>query len=79
MRTHQQLLTEIKMRKELGLPRIELTDEERAEQFGDTSWAVRDPYAREKGLVKRMQDGLPLSISDKRTVKQFLKTQESAS
>ena len=73
MRTHQQLLNEIKMRKELGLPRIELTDEERAEQFGDTSWADRDPYAYEKGLVERMQAGLPMSIADKRRSKQYLK------
>ena len=75
MRTHQQLLAEIKMRKEQGLPRIELTAEERVEQFGDTAWADRDPYAYEKGLVERMEQGLPMSIADKRRAKQYLKAQ----
>ena len=73
MRTHQQLLAEIQMRKEQGLPRIELTAEERVEQFGDTTWAGRDPYAYEKGLVNRMQAGLPMSIADKRRAKQYLR------
>jgi len=77
VRTHQQLLAEIKMRKELGLPRIELTAEERVEQFGDTAWVDRDPYAYEKGLVERMQQGLPMSIADKRRAKQFLRESNS--
>ena len=77
MRTHQQLLAEIKMRKEQGLPRIELTPEERVEQFGDTTWADRDPYAYEKGLVERMQQGLPMSIADKRRAKKYLKQSNS--
>jgi hypothetical protein len=77
VRTHQQLLAEIKMRKELGLPRIELTEEERVEQFGDTAWGDRDPYAYEKGLVERMQHGLPMSIADKRRAKQFLRESNS--
>jgi hypothetical protein len=75
VRTHQQLLAEIQMRKELGLPRIELTAEERVEQFGDTTWADRDPHGYEKGLVNRMQAGLPMSIADKRRAKQYLKAQ----
>lgn len=77
MRTHQQLLAEIRMRKEQGLPRIELTEEERVEQFGDTAWGDRDPYAYEKGLVERMQEGLPMSIADKRRAKQYLKQSNS--
>ena len=77
MRTHQQLLAEIKMRKEQGLPRIELTPEERAEQFGDPTWADRDPHAYEKGLVERMQQGLPMSIADKRRAKKYLKQSNS--
>lgn len=71
MRTHQQMLAEIQMRKELGLPRIELTAEERARAFGDTT--ERDPYAFEKMLVERMQSGLPMSIAYKRMAKQYLK------
>jgi len=78
VRTHQQLLAEIQMRKELGLPRIELTAEERVEQFGDTTWVDRDPHGYEMGLVKRMQAGLPMSIADKRRAKQYLKTLEIA-
>ena len=35
MRTHQQLIEEIAFRKEHGLPRIELTPEERVRAFGD--------------------------------------------
>jgi hypothetical protein len=77
MRTHQQLLAEIKMREELGLPRIELTVEERVRAFGDATWADRDPYAYEKGLVERMQQGLPMSIADKRRAKQFLRESNS--
>ena len=77
MRTHQQLLAEIKMREEFGLPRIELTAEERARAFGDASLADRDPYAYEKGLVERMQQGLPMSVADKRRAKQFIKQSNS--
>ena len=36
MRSYEQLLEEIKFRKEHGLPRIELTREERVAAFGDT-------------------------------------------
>ena len=61
------------MRKEQGLPRIELTAEERAEQFGDTAWADRHPFAYEKELVERMKQGLSMSIADKRRAKQYLK------
>lgn len=78
MRTHQQLLAEIKMRKEQGLPRIELTAEERVEQFGDTTLASRDPYSYENWLVKRMEQGLPMSIADKRRARQHLKTQKES-
>jgi hypothetical protein len=66
-------MAEIKLRNELGLPRIELTPEERAREFGDLNWANRDPYAREQELAHRLQNGLPLSHSDKRTARQFLK------
>jgi len=75
MRTHQQLLAEIKMREELGLPRIELTAEERARAFGDTT--ERDPYAYDKMLVERLQQGLPMSVADKRRAEQFLRESNS--
>lgn len=74
MRTHQELLAEIKLRKELGLPRIELTEEERRAAFGDTT--KRDPYALEKAMVERLQSGLPMSIASRRMAKQFLKAQK---
>ena len=37
MRTHQELMAEIKLRSALGLPRIELTPEERIRAYGDPS------------------------------------------
>lgn len=73
MRTYQQLLDEIELRKALGLPRIQLTEAERARAFGDQDWADRDPFAREKMLVERLQAGLPMSHADKKLAKQFLK------
>lgn len=74
MRTHQQLIEEIAFRKEHGLARIELTLEERIRAFGDQSLAQKDPNARNKELVKRLQAGLPMSIADKKTAKKYLKT-----
>ena len=74
MRTHQQLIEEIAFRKEHGLARIELTPAERVRAFGDQSLAQKDPNARSKELVERMQAGLPMSIGDKKTAKQYLKT-----
>jgi len=73
MRTHQQLLDEIKLREELGLPRITLTEEERIMEFGDPDWQNRDPYFREKSLVTMLEQGLPMSMHDKRTAKRYLK------
>lgn len=73
MRTHQQLIEEIAFRKERGLPRIELTQEERARAFGDEALINKDPDARNKHLVERLLAGLPLSIADKKVAKQYLK------
>ena len=73
MRTHQQLIEEIAFRKERGLPRIELTQEERVRAFGDESLINKDPNARCKYLVERLLAGLPMSIADKKTAKQYLK------
>ena len=73
MRTHDELLTEIKLRKLLGLPRIELTAEEKARAFGDVEWSKRNPNARIETMCQRYQDGLPLSKSDVKEVKRFLR------
>jgi hypothetical protein len=73
MRTHQQLLDEIELRKVLGLPRVQLTEAERARAFGDQNWADRDAFAREKELVERLQAGLPMSHADKKLAKQYLR------
>jgi hypothetical protein len=73
MRTHQQMLEEIEVRKALGLPRIELTPEERRRAFGDPALASRDPDARMKDMVSRMQAGLPMSKADKREARRYLR------
>jgi len=73
MRTHQQMLDEIEVRKALGLPRIELTPEERRRAFGDDQWADRDPDARVKQMVVRMQAGLPMSQADRREARRYLR------
>jgi len=71
MRTIQQLRAEIEVRKTLGLPRIELTEQERVEAFGDTQ--ERDQDANVKMLAERFKQGLPLSVHDKRQVRKFFK------
>ena len=73
MRTHQQLLDEIEVRKALGLPRIELTEDERRRAFGDESLAERDPYARQKELVCRFKRGLPMSVADRKEARRYLR------
>jgi hypothetical protein len=74
MRTIQQMLAEIEVRKALGMPRIELTQEERVEAFGDTQ--QRDPDAYTKMMVERFKQGLPLSVHDKRQARKFIKEQQ---
>ena len=71
MRTIQQMRAEIEVRKELGMPRIELTEEERVAAFGDTQ--ERDQDANVKMLVERFKQGLPLSVHDKRRARKFMK------
>ena len=73
MRTYDELVKEMKMRRALGLPRIELTPEEKARAFGDTELSKRDPDARIKLMVERYKQGLKLSKSDLKEVKQYLK------
>jgi hypothetical protein len=71
VRTIQQLRAEIEVRKALGLPRIELTEQERVEAFGDTQ--ERDQNANVKMLVERFKKGLPLSVHDKRMARKYIK------
>ena len=73
MRTHQEMLREIEVRKALGLPRIGLTPEERARAFGDPALAQRDPDEYDKRLVERLKAGLPMSLHDKRRARKFMK------
>jgi hypothetical protein len=73
MRTHQELLREIEVRKALGLPRIELTPEERERAFGDPTLAQRDPDEFDKMLVERLKKGEYLSADWKRRARRFMK------
>ena len=73
MRSHSELLEEIRIRKELGLPRIELTLEERARAFGDPSLINRDRDLRIKTMVDRYNNNLSLSKSDIKEVRKYLK------
>lgn len=73
MRTYDELVKEMKLRKALGLPRITLTPEEKVRAFGDTEWPNRDPNSRIELMVQRFKEGLKLSKSDLKEVKQYLK------
>jgi hypothetical protein len=73
MRTVEQLKAEIEIRKQLGLPRLELTPEERARAFGDVDYSNRDRDDRLKTMVVRYNNGLSLSKSDIKEVKKYLK------
>jgi hypothetical protein len=72
MRTHDQLLADLKVSKKLGLP-FELTAEERARAFGDGEWPKRDMTIRIKEMCVRYKAGLALSKSDIKEVKKHLK------
>ena len=73
MRTHKQLLDEIEIRKALGLPRIELTEEERQRAFGDPALERKYEARREIDLVRRLQQGLPMSRQDKRDARRWMR------
>ena len=70
MRTHQELMAEIKLRSALGLPRIELTPEERIRAFGDPSLEDKS-YDNRAYLLERLKQGLPMSIADKREARRY--------
>lgn len=63
----------MELRKILGLPRIQLTPEEKARAFGDVELSKRNPNARIEEMCKRYQDGLALSKSDVKEVKKYLR------
>lgn len=71
MRSYEQLLEEIKFRKEHGLPRIELTREERVAAFGDT----RTPPDYDAYLADRLRQGLVMSLADKRRARAWIREQ----
>jgi hypothetical protein len=74
MRTYEQLIAEIQYRKEMGLPRIELTSEEKARAFGDVNWAKTNrSNIRMETMIDRYRQNLPLSREDKKEVKKYLK------
>lgn len=73
MRSHQELLDEIALRKALGLPRIELTPEERSRAFGDPS--LKRDYCYDRECAERLRAGLPLSIDARRRARRYLRGQ----
>lgn len=77
MRTIEQLKAEIEIRKQLGLPGLELTPEEMARAFGDVDYSNRDRDDRIKTMVNRYKNGLSLSKSDIKEVKKYLKQASS--
>lgn len=72
MRTYDELLADLKLSKELGVP-FELTPEEKAKAFGDVEYSMRDTTERIKEMCRRYKAGSALSKSDIKEVKKFLK------
>ena len=72
MRTIEQLREEIAIRKELDLPRIELTLEEKKRAFGDCSYDYRDNSVRIQLMIDRLSQGLKLSRNDLKELKNYL-------
>ena len=77
MRTIEQLKQEIALRKELNLPRIELTLEEKKRAFGDCSYDYRDNSARIQIMIDRLSEGLKLTDNDLKELRKFLKVKQS--
>ena len=74
MRTHHELLAEMQLRARLGLPRVELTQEEREMEFGDAGLAERKRgESFDEYLAQRLQAGLPLSHEYKRRARRYLR------
>ena len=77
MRTIEQLKEEIALRKELGLPRIVLTLEERQRAFGDCEYTYRDDSIRIQLMLNRLSQGLKLSRNDLKELKNCLKNKQT--
>jgi hypothetical protein len=77
MRTIKQLKQEIALRKELDLPHIVLTLEERARAFGDSSYSNRDKDLRIKMMIERQSQGLKLSRDDLKELRKCLKNKQT--
>lgn len=77
MRTIEQLKEEIALRKELGLPHIVLTLEERLRAFGDCSYGDRDQDLRIKMMIERQSKGLKLSRDDLKELRKCLKIKQT--
>jgi len=71
MRSHTELIREISIRKALGLPRIELTPEEKARAYGDPK--PRDLSEHDRFLAARYRQGLPMSHQDRARAKRFIR------
>lgn len=76
MRTHVELIAEIARRKALGLPRIELTPQERARAFGDSEWR-RNASDYDLVLAHRLQNNMPMSKQDRERARKFLRSQNN--
>jgi hypothetical protein len=72
MRTIEQLKQEIALRKELDLPHIVLTLEEKKRAFGDCSYDYRDNSVRIQLMIERQSKGLKLSRNDLKELKSYL-------
>jgi hypothetical protein len=72
MRTHAELLSEIALRAMLGLPRIELTKDERERAFGDVQWNNKESH--DAYLAVRLLHDLPMSKADKSRARKYLKS-----
>lgn len=77
MRTIEQLKAEIAIRKALGLPRIELTLEEKTRAFGDCSYDSRDNSVRIQLMIERQAKGLKLTPHDLKELKKCLKIKQT--
>ena len=77
MRTIEQLKQEIALRKELDLPHIVLTLEEKKRAFGDCSYQDRDQDMRIKMMIERQSKGLKLSRDDLKELRKCLKIKQT--
>lgn len=77
MRTIEQLKQEIALRKELDLPHIVLTLEEKKRAFGDCSYKDLDRDIRIKMIIERQSQGLKLSRDDLKQLRKCSKIKQT--